>query len=155
MKSKILKIRNLPTDGKLLDRVTSKPYLFIVFFIVVGVIFLFTPFYLLGIVLCILFLYNLLFVKNITLIEFYDAYVFFYLNNGKDECFVLFWEDILKWNYTQHRNRLDLLQIHLKNNESITMKCLSRKKILKYFHKYGDLKDEDLLDDEVSKQRSL
>ena len=87
VRSKILKIRNLPTDGELIDHINAKPYLFILVCIAIGLALMFTRLYLIGIVITFMFLYYLLFVKDVTLIEFYDKYAIFYLNNGKDECF--------------------------------------------------------------------
>ena len=78
--------------------------------------------YLIGIVITFMFLYYLLFVKDVTLIEFYDKYAIFYLNNGKDECFLLFWEDVEKWSISSSRNDLDVLNIVLRNQESIALK---------------------------------
>ena len=138
VKSKILKTRNLPKDGKKLDSIGTKPYMIICICIVLGFFLLFTRFYLFGIVLVILFLYYLLFVKNVVLIEFYDQYAVFYLNNGNEECFLLFWNDILKWNISESRNELDELHIVLKNREHVDLKCLGKKKIKRWFSQFVD-----------------
>ena len=138
VKSKILKTRNLPKDGKKLDSIGTKPYLIIILGIVLGIILLFTRFYLFGIVLVILFLYYLLFVKNVVLIEFYDQYVVFYLNNGNEECFILFWNDILKWHICESRNDLDELHVILKNKKHVDLKCLGKKKIRHWFSQFVD-----------------
>ncbi len=136
VRSKILKIRNLPTDGELIDHINAKPYLFILVYIAIGLALMFTRLYLIGIVITFMFLYYLLFVKDVTLIEFYDKYAIFYLNNGKDECFLLFWEDVEKWSISSSRNDLDVLNIVLRNQESIALKCLGRKKVARYFVTY-------------------
>lgn len=137
VKSKILKIRNLPTDGKKIDQINAKPYLFIIVCLIAGISLMCTNLYLIGIIITFMFLYYLLFVKDVVLIEFYDQYAVFYLNNGKDECFLLFWEDVQRWSITSNRNDLDLLNIVLRNNECIALKCLSRKKVEKYFLLYA------------------
>lgn len=151
VKSKILKIRNLPTDGKKIDQINAKPYLFIIVFLVIGICLMCTRLYLIGLVITFLFTYYLLFVKDTVLIEFYDSYAVFYLNNGKDECFLLFWEDVRRWSISSNRKDLDLLSIIFRNNETIALKCLSRKKVEKYFQKFTAHDEEN----EVSKQHAL
>ena len=142
VKSKCLKIRNIPTDGEFLGRINSKPYLFIIVAILIGLALLTTDFYMVGILLCLVFLYCLIFVKNLKLIEFYKEYAVFFLNNGNDECFLLFWQDVSSWNIESHVNDLDILHIQLKNGEEIALKCLSRKKIRKYFNTYAGESNE-------------
>lgn len=137
VKSKILKIRNLPKDGKRIDHVNAKPYLFIMVCLIIGIVFLFTQLYFVGIIISVLFLYYLVFVRDVVLVEFFEQYAVFYLNNGKDECFLLFWEDIVKWEIINNRSDLDHLNIILRNQESITLKCLSKKKVAKYFMQYA------------------
>ena len=106
VKSKVLKIRNLPTDGRKIDQINAKPYLVIAVFLFIGIALLFTRVYLIGIVITFLFLYCLLFVKDVVLIEFYETYAVFYLNNGKEECFLLFWQDVAKWSITQKGGKI-------------------------------------------------
>lgn len=150
VKSKILKIRNLPTDGKKIDQINVKPYSFIIVCLIAGISLMCTSLYLIGFIITFLFLYYLLFVKDVVLIEFYDQYAVFYLNNGKEECFLLFWEDVLRWSITSNRNDLDLLNIVLRNNECIALKCLSRKKVEKYFLRYVNHDPEK----EITKQHA-
>ena len=45
VRSKILKIRNLPTDGELIDHINAKPYLFILVCIAIGLALMFTRLY--------------------------------------------------------------------------------------------------------------
>lgn len=138
VRSKVLKIRNLPHDGKKVAQITSKPYLFIIICLLIGGALLFTRMYLLGVVIAILFLCYLLFVRDVVLVEFFDRYVVFYLNNGQDECYLLFWEDVASWQLVQHRNDLDELKVVLKNQQTISLRCLGRKKLLRWFHTYVD-----------------
>lgn len=151
VKSKVLKIRNLPADGKKIDQINAKPYLVIIVFLLIGISLLFTRVYLIGIVITFLFLYYLLFVKDVVLIEFYETYAVFYLNNDRDECFLLFWEDVAKWTITSSRNDLDVLNIELRNHQCIALKCLSRKKVEKYFMAYANPQQES----EITKQHAL
>lgn len=151
VKSKVLKIRNLPTDGRKIDQINAKPYLVIAVFLFIGIALLFTRVYLIGIVITFLFLYCLLFVKDVVLIEFYETYAVLYLNNGKEECFLLFWQDVAKWSITSSRNDLDVLNIELKNHQCISLKCVSRKKVEKYFLQYAT----PIRESEITKQHAL
>ena len=141
VKSKVLKIRNLPCDGKKLDTISSKPYGFICVLLIAGIILLCSNYYLVGCVITIFSAYYLFFVKNIKLVEFFDRYALFYMNNGKDECFVLFWEDVDHWEFSKCKNDLDSLTITLKNHQSVSIKCVSRKKIEKYLTECTTQKD--------------
>ena len=142
VKSKVLKIRNLPTGSKKVDEINAKPYLFLIVFLLIGIVLLFTDLYLIGIVISFLFLYCLLFIRNVTLVEFYEDYAVFYLNNGNEECFILFWEDITSWNIANSRFDLDVVNIELRNCQCISLKCVSVKKVKKYFSKYAPFTQE-------------
>ena len=134
VRSKILKIRNLPVDGKKLGQIKAKPYGFILLFLLLGIAMTFTRFYIFGFIIAAVFLFYLVGVKDMLLVEFYDRYAVFYLNNGLDECFLLFWDDIEHWEIVSSRRDLDVLNITLKNHQTISLKCLGKKKIERYFH---------------------
>lgn len=140
VKSKVLKIRNLPSDGQKLDTISSKPYAFILVLFSAGIILLCTEYYLIGAIASIFGGYYLFFVKNVKLIEFFDRYAIFYMNNGRDEAFVLFWEDVQRWEFVPCKSELDTLTITLKNQQSVSIKCVSKKKIEKYLKEQTCLK---------------
>ena len=119
-----------------IGQVNAKPYLFIIFCLCMGICLLYTSYYLLGVMIVMLFAFNLLFVRDMVLAEFYDEYVVFYLDQNKDECYLLFWEDIEQWHITKHKRTLDTLDIILKNQKSISFKCLHKRKIEKFFETY-------------------
>ena len=108
VRSKILKIRNLPKTGEKRGEIKTKPYGLLLTFLVIGIALLFTSYYVFGIVLVGLFLYYLLFIKNALLVEFFDTYAVFYLNNGKDECYVLFWNDVKDWQLEKAKRDMDI-----------------------------------------------
>ncbi len=139
IRSKVLKNRNIPSSGNLLGKVCSKPYGIIIIGIMMGTILLSNEHYISGIVILFLFSYYLFFVRNLKLIEFYDQYAVFYLHNGKDECYVLFWEDIESWMILSKWNDTDKLKVVLKNHEIITLNCIGKKKIKKYFLTYSKM----------------
>lgn len=150
VRSKILKIRNLPKGDKRIDHVHAKPYVFISICLAIGIGLLCTRFFLAGIIVTLIFLFYLIFVRDMILIEIYDQYAVFYFINEKDECFLLFWEDIEKWEVINSRTDLDVLNITLHNHEMISLKCLSKKKVIKYFVKYTNEEQQ-----KVTKQHML
>lgn len=138
IRSRNLKIRNLPKGNKRIDRINSKPYLFLGLFLVMGAALILCRSYLLGSMFVILFLYNFCFVKNDILIEFYDEYaVFYHYDNRKDECFILFWQDVAKWQYVHTKRDYDEIEVWLKNGRQVTIKCISQHKTLKFFKHYA------------------
>ncbi len=134
--SKVLKVHNLPKTGKKIGQVNAKPYLFIIVCLFLGICLLYTSCYLLGVMIVMLFSYNLLFVRDMVLAEFYDEYAVFYLDQNKDECYLLFWDDIEQWGITKHKRTLDTLDIILKDQKCISFKCLHKRKIEKFFESY-------------------
>lgn len=136
VKSKNLKIRNLPQNKKCMACINSKPYLFILFFLCIGGYALWKGYYVVGAIVVAIFLFNLCCIPNKIVTEFYDEYAVYYYEQEKDECFILFWEDIASWMYHSKMNDLDMIEIELVNGASICFKCLSKPKTLKYFQKY-------------------
>lgn len=137
VKSKTLKIRNLPQNEKRLASINSKPYLFIVVFLGVGFYALWKDYYIVGAIVVAIFLFNLFCIPNKVVTEFYEEYAVYYYEQEKDECFILFWEDIACWTYHSKMNDLDMIEIELVNGASICFKCLSKPKTLQYFQKYA------------------
>ena len=133
VRSNVLKTRNLPRSSKKLDAINAKPYLFIVILFMIGITLLVYGYFLTGIAITLIFGYHLLFIRNAIVTEFYEEYVVFYMDKNCEECFLLFWNDILSWSYLKRKHDLDMIEVVLKNNQKVSFKCLSKKKILKYF----------------------
>ncbi len=86
----------------------------------------------LGIVFLFGSVYSFLFIKNERLVEFYDDYCVFYRTNAyRDECFLLFWNDILAWEI-ESGSEYDTLIVTLRNQKRICLKCVSRHKLIRY-----------------------
>lgn len=133
VRSNVLKTRNLPQSSKKLDEIKVKPYLFIIILFMIGIAFLVYGHFLMGIAITLIFGYNLLFIRNVVVTEFYEEYVVFYMDKNCEECFLLFWNDILSWSYVKRKHDLDIIEVVLKNNHKVSFKCLSKKKVLKNF----------------------
>lgn len=137
VRSKNLKIRNLPKQCKRIGQINSKPYVFLVLFFILGILLIACRSYVMGTILTVLFIYNLCFVKNCVLIEFYEDHAVFYqITTHKDDCYLLFWDDIEKWRYVKTKTDYDLLEITLKNGKEISLKCISKHKTLHCFKRF-------------------
>lgn len=144
VRSKNLKIRNLPKGHKMIDSVNSKPFVFFSFCLVIGVLLIILcQSYLIGGILTVLSLYNFFCIKNEKLMEFYDEFVVFYhINSYKDECFLLFWEDIESWKITHTKKDYDEILLRLKNGKTVCLKCVSKHKVQRYFKRYANQADK-------------
>jgi hypothetical protein len=142
VKSKTLKIRNLPQGKKRLACINSKPYLFIVMFLSFGAYAIWKGYYVVGAIILAVFLFNLFCIPNKVVTEFYEEYAVYYYEQEKDECFILFWEDIASWIYYPKMNDLDLIEIELKDHARICFKCLSKHKTMQYFQMFAPNKEK-------------
>ena len=74
--------------------------------------------------------------------DHYEEYAVYYYEQEKDECFILFWEDIASWIYYPKMNDLDLIEIELKDHARICFKCLSKHKTMQYFQMFAPNKEK-------------
>lgn len=139
VRSKNLKIRNLPKGQKRLDCINSKPFAFFGLCFLVGLILIvLSQSYLIGGLLVVISAYNFFFIRNEVLVEFYEDHAVFYHHNAyKDECFLLFWEDVHSWQIKRTKKDYDELLLVLKNHRKVTLKCVSKHKIQRYFKRYA------------------
>lgn len=135
--SKKLKVRNLPAEREVIDQINSKPYIFIIFFLVAGVYLICTKMYLFGFLLTALFLYNLIFIKNQIDTEFYMDYIVFYNKNDREECYILFYKDIKEWRYIRGRFDTDMLEVTFMDNKKVKFSSLSKGKMLKHMRDHA------------------
>lgn len=135
MKSKKLKRWNLPAYGEKLDCVKSKPYSILIMIVLIGLALISIDQKVIGIAIIVLACYQIGFANNQVLCEFYDHYVVFYKTQEPDECFILFWQDVAKWQYRCGWMQ-DELHVILKDGTTMDFCSLSRRKIERYFRKY-------------------
>lgn len=133
VRSQSIKIRNLPQGHKCIACINAKPYLLFAIIGIIGLLLLLKEKYMiLGIVFLFGSVYSFLFIKNERLVKFYDDYCVFYRTNAyRDECFLLFWNDILAWEI-ESGSEYDTLIVTLRNQKRICLKCVSRHKLIRY-----------------------
>lgn len=135
MKSKYLKRWNLPPYGVKLDSIKSKPYPVLIAILFLGAALISLNQKVIGIAILVLACYQLGIGNNSVLCEFYDRYVVFYSTQDPDGCYILFWQDVSKWQY-QCGLMQDTLRVLLKDGSKIEFSSLSRRKVEQYFRKY-------------------
>lgn len=138
VRSKMLKIRNLPKGHRRLGSINTKPIDLFIAVLAFGVVLIAVKSLFIGTFLIAFSLYNILFIRGDCLAEFYDDFVVFYhVNSHKDECYLVFWEDIDKWQVLKNRKHYDELIIGLKNNTIVRFPCVSKIKLARYFRRYA------------------
>lgn len=144
VRSQSIKIRNLPQGHKRIGCINAKPYLLFGTIGMIGILLLLREKYMiLGVLLLLSSLYCFLFIKNERLVEFYDEYCVFYrMNTYRDECFLLFWNEIDDWKI-QQGSEYDTLIITLRNQKKVHLKCVSRHKLIRYLKKNVNQKQQE------------
>ena len=147
VRSKNLKIRNLPKGKKRIDCINSKPFAFFGLCLVMGIILItLCQSYLIGGLFIIVSIYNFFFIKNEVLVEFYEDHaVFYHTTSYKDECYLLFWEDVASWEIHHAKSDYDELTLTLKNDKKVTLKCVSKHKIQRYLKRYVAVRQEKVI----------
>ena len=99
MRSKELKNYNLPDNRMFNEVLEAKPKVLLSLLIVVGIVLLFAKYYVYGVVFLLLGLTSFIFLPSRRLIEFYDEYMIIYNKARKDECNIIYYEDVKSWDY--------------------------------------------------------
>lgn len=99
MKSKELKNYNLPDNRIYNDVLDAKPGKLLLFIMIIGFILLIKKIYVFGCALFFLGAACLIFLPNRKLIEFYDDCMIIYNKARKDECNIIYYDDVKSWEY--------------------------------------------------------
>ena len=126
MKSKELKVHNLPYDRQIEESVDAKPYFI---FIILGILGFFICFVkggmLLGIALIVICLASIFFLPRRVLIEFCNDYLVLYNRASHNECMIIYYEDIVSWNYIRGYS-MDELEINLVDGTKESIEAFSK-----------------------------
>ena len=120
MKSGKIKVRNLPRDPGFIEKVvTLKPTAGLIVLFLIGGALLFTKAYLvaLGVLLILLALFAVAVMPDRKLMMFTKEYLVFFNQRNRDICTLVYWDEILSWQYEYHKN-YDLLVIHLSDGST-------------------------------------
>lgn len=126
MKSKELKVHNLPGEDLLISRIDAKPNLIFTLFIILGVMSFFLNisfFY--GAALILLSINAMIFMPKVTLIEFFQDYFVIYNKADKNRCVMIYYDEVSSWYYSWSTNR-DYLYIELEDGSIERIEAFSK-----------------------------
>ncbi len=146
MKSKELKIYNIPRDGASLLVLTVKPRKQLIFVLSFSLtlIILSPEFYMLGLVLAAISLFAIVAMPDRTLVEAYYSMLVVYDSRQIDTCFCVYWEDILNWQYIKKPDH-DKMRIELIDGQIVEFDCFKDKKLMMLMNNLAHGKEKKLI----------
>ena len=101
MKSKEIRVRNLPKDDVPFYVSNVKPTSFLMIAMIAGISFLWIRSYLqvIGVMVIMVSLFSLLMLPDCKLYEIHQDYIVLYNRHDKSECFIIYYEDMVSWHY--------------------------------------------------------
>ena len=101
MKSKEIRVRNLPKDDVPFYVSNVKPTSFLMIAMIAGISFLWIRSYLqvIGVMVIMVSLFSLLMLPDCKLYEIHHDYIVLYNRHDKSECFIIYYEDMVSWHY--------------------------------------------------------
>lgn len=143
MRSQYIKTRNIPdTVRKNAHTVRVKPWLTLIGIFVIGVVVVAMHSYTVGIALplMILTLFSLLAMPDRILIQFTPEYMLMYNQHDRSECAMIYYEDVVSWQYEYHRSS-DLLVVNLVDGTSQSVDMYGRYAISRFMKMYLPYKE--------------
>lgn len=142
MKSKELKNYNLPDNRTYNETLEAKPIGLLLMIMTVGFYLIVRKYYIYG---CALFFFSaacLIFLPGRRLIEFYDDYMILYNKARKDECNIIYYDDIKSWEY---KTSVSMDELVLILNDGSVQKCngYSKTEFENHLNKY--IKDKKVI----------
>lgn len=143
MKSKTLKIRNIPTEYLVFFRMNVKPTEYLTAILIVSIIFLFcdAPLPTIGTILCTVICFALVATPDRTLLEMNEAFMTFYSPKDPSECTILYWDEILTWQY-QKKRQCDHLKVELINGDVYDSEVYNSLRLIKLLQAYAPGKEK-------------
>lgn len=147
MKSKELKNYNLPENRTYNEAIEAKPMALLLIIMAIGFGLMLIKQYIVGISLFLFGAACLIFLPNRRIIEFYDDYMILYNKARKDECNVVYYDDVKSWEY-KTRVSMDELVITLNDDTIQKVDAFSKIEFESDLNKY--LKDKKVVNENRS-----
>lgn len=147
MKSKELKNYNLPDNRTYNEAIEAKPIPLLLVLMGIGFVLMLMKRYVIGISLFLFSASCLLFLPSRKLIEFYDDHMILYNKARKDECNIIYYDDIKSWEY-KSKVSMDELVIVLQDDSIQKMNAFSKTEFEKKLNKY--IKDKKVVNENRS-----
>lgn len=139
MNSKELKRYNLPEDRFLLAVIDAKPSFILFLIFIIGLVLVVARQYSVGIVVTLLAAISYITLPSRVLIEFYQNYLVLYNHANKNDCEMIYYDEVVKWRYVYGIN-YDYVELILVDDSTHTIDAFSRALFEGLLNKY--LKDK-------------
>lgn len=143
MRSQVIKVRNAPQSAGPVHAVRVKPFgVFILMFILglAGLIFSSSALSSIGFCLMLFALFGLVMLPDRTLITFSPENLILYNRRDHSECFLIYWDEIVNWQYEWHPVNDDLV-IMLVDDSIEMIEVYSKRSVAKYLNLYAPNKE--------------
>lgn len=143
MKSKILKIRNIPANHVVFFRMNVKPTEILSAILLLSILFLFldAPFPTIGLITCTVVCFALVATPDRTLLEMNEQFMVFYSPKDPSECAILYWDEILSWQYVKQR-QCDHLKVELINGDLHDSEVYFDKRLIRMLNAHAPGKEK-------------
>lgn len=141
LKSKKLNIKNVPKGNNAVSKIYLRPNTLFQFLLFFSIVLILRDNTIVGLGLIGFSCYNLLFTKNKYVVEFYETYVLFHLENFDDEVYLLFYNEIESWSYINNNKGIDQIKVRLQGGKELAFNSYERRKMKKYMERYTKQKD--------------
>lgn len=137
MKSQTIRIRNLPPVQGKRHFIRVKPAGFLLGCAIAGILMTFDNTSAAGVGICItlLCLFAELMLPDRLLAEFTDDYLVLFNTRERDSCSLIYWDEIVNWQYEYH-SYADTLVILLVDGSEQTADMYSKKSAARWFNQY-------------------
>ena len=138
----MIKIRNLPELGALVKTIHVKPIPQLLAMMCIGVGCLFWNSVSAGIGVCLITLavFSIWLLPDRVLVQCTPQYLVLYNSNDRTDCALIYWEDIVQWQYEWHASS-DLLVIKLADGSSQSIEMYSKRSIAKFLYEFAPGKE--------------
>ncbi len=142
MESKELKRYNLPEDRQLLGVIDAKPSLILFIIFLVGLFLLVIRQYVLGTIVIAVATLSFVLLPSRVLIEFYYDYLVLYNHADKNDCEMIFYDEVVKWRYIFGMT-YDYVELTLVDDSTHVVDAYSRTEFESYLNRFmKDKKDK-------------
>ena len=135
-KSRIIRISNIPSD-QIIYEVKSKPIASFCVMGLIGVFQLFSRFWMFGLFFVFISLYALFCFPNRTLMIITERFLVSFEAENKQECIIIYWNEVEKWTYIMTRQPTDLIYLELNDRDRMNLPVRYPRKVISYFYKYA------------------
>lgn len=144
VKSQVIKTRNLPEDlSRTAYEVHVKPWWFLIIVLVADVFIMILKPYMISlfIPLVILTLFAIFGMPDKVLVQFTPDYLVMYNRKSKDECTLVYWDEVVSWVYEYH-NAADVLKLELIDGSIESVEMYSKRSVRKKMNLYAKDKEK-------------